>query len=1001
MCAPMSMFDDPCAADTIPVALRRMDGPTGTAGRYRIEGELARGGMGVVYRAYDQVLERIVALKRPREVTVEHRERARREAMALRLLKVPGVVQLVDEGEDGEGRYIVTEFVDGAPFPGEGWPVDALAIQLLEVLARVHAAGILHRDLKPQNVLVDREGRVHVLDFGIARGVPLGPTVTAADAIIGTPKYLSPEQLGGAPVDARTDLYAVGLMLYEALAGVGPFADTPGDGASYARLWRDPVPLSERCSNVTPEMANLVDRLLQRLPEKRPASAAEALQLAGREAQVPRLRMVGRDAELAALVAAAREGRAMGVHGESGLGRSRLLEEAAAVLRAEGREVAWLVAGERPYASVRATFGLDAELPPDACRAVVQDRLDAGLVLVVDAPARVDRWSMGLVGAVRGAVLGVGDGVQLRPLTEEEQRELFWGPDKVLHLREDGAHELHRRAWGVPARAMAVIAEWVEAGLARLDEDRVRLDPSAPVRLADLPVRAPVLHVGKLPDAEALRALLPWIVLGDGEVDQDALVAVSGRPGWEVALLVEELAELRLVEVDQAGRVLPRPGAEAGLVLWTDDERRDAHRRLAAVLPTGTRARLRHLVQGGAPEEVAVEARAIASELATAGRFGVACHVLETAIAVVRWRVSPALEAGLLRDYVLAAFPAEDMRLRELASEAVRRSDPSRLDNEVIQDLADASVALARRHFSVAEGLLADVPEQEDEGVEVARVTMVVEAVVLGRPESAAEFLDGLEPWARTDERRGRWLGWKGLRAYGAGEFEEAARLHGEAAPLRADVYGRLGAMINWGMALLDGGGLVDATTVGERVVREACVARLGSIESRGWWLSRSVAYRSCCATLVDMELVEAAVAGLSRGQAAPILFNEGVIAWRLGQTRLATELQLGARERWGELALGSMACDAVLAILGNLDTRRAVGLVENIRHRPYSRLLRQIAAMARASGLPDCDSLDLPSALERLDPNERFEMLTVAELERPDLIPRAAAPAHVSNDSR
>jgi serine/threonine protein kinase len=174
-----------------------MHGQGEVSGRYRIEGELGRGGMGVVYRAHDLLLDRPVALKRP----LGPHERARREAHALRLLKLPGAVELLDEGEDAAGPFLVTEIVTGSPFPGRGWPVEDLAAQLLEVLASVHAAGILHRDLKPQNVIVDGLGHVHVLDFGVARGPALGSRSTEIGG--GTPRYLAPEQLAGAPEIGR------------------------------------------------------------------------------------------------------------------------------------------------------------------------------------------------------------------------------------------------------------------------------------------------------------------------------------------------------------------------------------------------------------------------------------------------------------------------------------------------------------------------------------------------------------------------------------------------------------------------------------------------------------------------------------------------------------------------------------------------------------------------------------------------------------------------------
>jgi len=673
--------------------------------------------------------------------------------------------------------------------------------------------------------------------------------------------------------------------------------------------------------------------------------------------------MVGRDAELAALVTAAREGRALGVFAEPGLGRTRLLEEASAALRAEGRDVVWLLAGERPLASIRVSFELGPDLDPEACRAAVQARLDDGAVLVVDAAERVDRWSVALLARLNGALLGVGEGVVLRPLTEEQQRDLFWGPDKVLHLREDGARELHRRAWGIPARALAVLTDWVGAGLARLDGERVRLAPGAALQLADLPVRAPILHVGQLPEEASLRALLPWIVLGDGEIDRAALERVSGRPGWEIGLLLEELVEAELVVIDHRGCVLPRAGAEAALVLWSDTERRAGHRALGAALPTGTRARLRHLVQGGEVEEVAAEARAVAREFAEAGRFGVACHVLDTAAAVVRRQVPPQVERGLLRDYVLLAFPAEDIKFRELAAQAVRRADSVRLGTEVLQDLAHAGIALARCHFSVAEELIADLPEQEDEGVELVRVTMLVSARIGARPAEADRELAGWAGWAsKQPERRGRWEGWRGLAAYRHGRFAEAAALQRQALALRADRYGGLVATINLATSLLDAGECSAASEVARSCLVVAAEARLPSFELRGYWVLRSALVRGGVAG-VDPELIEAATLAEYAHTELPLLLNEAVGAWRAGDVELAAACceQVVRRAPDGVAGLLSRG---LLVELGRTDAKL---LGVEVARLPVGRLRAQLSALCRR---PDPEWIERCAAEDLASPH-------------------------------
>ncbi len=219
-----------------------------------------------------------------------------------------------------------------------------------------------------------------------------------------------------------------------------------------------------------------------------------------------------------------------------GIGRTRLLDQATRELRAAGREVVWVPASELPFGSLSTALGL-VGTAPERLREVIRDRLRAGTVVVVDPPERVDRWTVEMLRREPGPILGLGPEVPLSPLTELEQRELFAGPDKVLHLAEDGARELHRRSRGHPGRMVAVLVEWISTGLARIDGDRILLDPGAPARLADLPLRAGVARIGALPDEDPLRCLLTWIALADGDADAGLLARMSGRPRWEIDLL--------------------------------------------------------------------------------------------------------------------------------------------------------------------------------------------------------------------------------------------------------------------------------------------------------------------------------------------------------------------------------------------------------------------------------------------------------------------------------
>ncbi|HYY74306.1 MAG TPA: protein kinase, partial [Solirubrobacterales bacterium] len=201
--------------------------------RYRLEARLGSGGMSTVYLARDETLERPVAVKvMHREISdqPDQLERFRREARAVAQLSHPNVVAVIDAGEDGGYPYIVLECVEGETLKQRiervgRLPVDEAAAYAIEIgrgLATAHARRLVHRDVKPQNVLIDSDGRAKVTDFGIARSLE-SDGLTKTGRVLGTTDYVSPEQAMGQGVDARSDIYSLGVLLYEMLTGEVPF----------------------------------------------------------------------------------------------------------------------------------------------------------------------------------------------------------------------------------------------------------------------------------------------------------------------------------------------------------------------------------------------------------------------------------------------------------------------------------------------------------------------------------------------------------------------------------------------------------------------------------------------------------------------------------------------------------------------------------------------------------------------------------------------------------
>ncbi|HEX4965462.1 MAG TPA: protein kinase [Thermoanaerobaculia bacterium] len=267
----------------------------GMIGPYQVLRQLGAGGMGEVFLAYDARLDRHVAIKRIRigaGATPERRERFRREARVAAKLNHPAIVQIYDVLSEGEASYIVMEHVEGTNLRrllDEGaLPVEevvVLARDVAEGLAEAHRQGIVHRDLKSENVLVTPEGRGKIADFGIAKRVLAGTdegALTADGHVLGTYRTMSPEQARGEMVDFRSDLFSLGVLLYEALAGQSPF-EADNELAMLNRIVHDrQAPLETVRPEVSRELSDLVDQLLEKDPLARPRSAREVAQtLAG------------------------------------------------------------------------------------------------------------------------------------------------------------------------------------------------------------------------------------------------------------------------------------------------------------------------------------------------------------------------------------------------------------------------------------------------------------------------------------------------------------------------------------------------------------------------------------------------------------------------------------------------------------------------------------------------------------------------------------------------
>jgi len=258
-----------------------MADPLTQAGRYEVVRELGRGSMGIVYQGYDPVIGRTVAIKTmlteglsPQEFE-EFKARFQREAQAAGVLSHPNIVNVFDYGEDGGVLYLIMEYLEGKSLEKlvEGHnilPIETIIPmydQVCGALDHAHQHGIVHRDIKPANIMILDNGLVKVTDFGIAKMVSMG--MTQAGQVLGTPNYMSPEQVKGRQVDGRSDIFSLGVILYDLLTGEMPFSGQNVTTVIYKIINENPIPPRELDATIHPGLSYVVCKALAKSPDER------------------------------------------------------------------------------------------------------------------------------------------------------------------------------------------------------------------------------------------------------------------------------------------------------------------------------------------------------------------------------------------------------------------------------------------------------------------------------------------------------------------------------------------------------------------------------------------------------------------------------------------------------------------------------------------------------------------------------------------------------------
>lgn len=917
------------------------------AGRYTLIEPIGSGAFGEVWTAADRVLQQNVALKWMRGVQGPRQARVRREITTLRLLQVPGVVRLLDEGVFAERPFLIMELVSGSPFPGPGkgpsqgrqprltWAeIQGPSLALLEVLARVHAAGVVHRDLKPDNVLVSAEGRPTVLDFGISLFRDAGDRLTAAGQVLGTPRYLAPEQLLGQPVDGRTDLYAVAVMLYRVLSGITPHEGPDLASMLRARLTTPATPLERLSPDVPIVVAQAIDRMLALRKEDRPRSASDAIAaFRGQSLSVsegPALPRLGESKVVYEVCAMLLEGRSVDVVGAAGTGRSRCLSDVESALLQKGCRTVRIAPARSPFGSLRPLTGVPDEHATLNLSALsewmlnrIQKEIDSGAIFLADDAEQIDRWSLAVLERCRsgpGAAVfcrlaaAPGNRAQaaLSPLAETDMRPLFAGPDRLFHLRTDGARALWERTSGLPRRIEAEVTLWQRLGLVRREGEELVIERDALHRLREgfFGAVSPGTTVRSDGTEAAVHDLLCWLSLAGRHLGVRDLAKVVLQPVWAVEAELTVLLEKGLLRQLRGGRFEPRGHVD---VPWSQERRIEAHRAIAAELLPADSGRLFHLLAGDEPLLAAREAVALAQRYAAEQGLGEAITALSEGLRAVREHtgegVSSAEEVILLTEWVKMAFAAGtpgalDRVLYEISRCGSDAPLIARLDALLRAGLA----APGAGGLSAMEAADELVPFEDPLLERRRQRARIVAAAARVAPDLLDAVLEEVAVWA---ERTGHPVArlclaeGKALLCYQQGRFEEAARLHKQAAELDPYRTGRIAATLNSASALLEAFRHHEAAQRAAEAQSLAQACREPYWEARAEWLLRSARYRTGEAREADHELCSAVARLGVPDLSALVWLNEAAVAMRAGDLSAAAELAGKAAKIWKEMARG------------------------------------------------------------------------------------------------